>query len=153
MFGPGVRTSASATPAKVRNVVRDSMEASEGPLLVTRRAKNMKGSEIIGALQAFWPIAGRPSLMGAVAFGVGGPAAVHHLMDVRAGEADIAEQTIVELEQIGVGAALFRTAGKRTEGIHVCLPYLRGVGRGCDRCGGLCPGFDEPVMNVVCTRS
>jgi hypothetical protein len=56
--------------------------------------------------------------MGAVAFGVSRAVAGHHQMEVGAVNADVAQQMVIELQEVGVGATLFRTAEKRREDVH-----------------------------------
>ncbi len=47
--------------------------------------------------------------------GMGGTRARHHRMQLGTGEADVAKQVVIELEQVGEGLALRRAAEKRRE--------------------------------------
>jgi len=47
------------------------------------------------------------------AAGAGGARRLHHLVQIGAAETDVAQQAIIELHEVRVSAALFRTAEKR----------------------------------------
>ena len=65
--------------------------------------------------------------MGAMPASMRSARALHHLVQVGTAEADVAQQTIVELHEVGVGAALFRTAEKRREHVHFATSWFEGI--------------------------
>ena len=75
--------------------------------------------------------------------------ALHHLVQIRAAKADVAQEAVVELHEIRVGAVLFRTAEKRREQVHFASSWFGEDRPDGNRWGGLCPRPDEPVMNGV----
>jgi len=91
--------------------------------------------------------------MGAMSARMCGAGALHHLVQIGAAEPDIAQQAVVELHEVGVGAALFRTAEKRREHVHFATSWFEGHRLGGDRWRGLCPRPDEPLMNEPAAKT
>nr|WP_291414366.1 hypothetical protein [Devosia sp.] len=64
--------------------------------------------------------------MRTVSAAVCGPRSEHHLLEVGAGDADVTQHAVVELQEVGIGTALFRTAEKRREQVHFASSWLEG---------------------------
>ena len=73
-------------------------------------------------------------------------AAVHHLANVATGEADVTQQVVVELQQVGISLpALGATEQGRDHAHWSC--FLSGIWRRRQERGGLCWGAPEPHLN------